>query len=280
MKRALRIVTVTAVMAVSPVEAMTQPQVRVAVILDGSGSFRARRQEAVAQAARMLDELAKTKLHRWEPGADEIAVISLDAIPDVLWRGDLRALKQVSASVWADRFAARKELAACTDVTSAFGMAAAFLREGEGLSLKYLFVFSDLISEPPTTSVRSCKPAQNLPDDGFPWDRLSDVSVSAFWMPPDQKLRWKRTVKEHDLAGSFTLYATGESSVVEVKAPPRPKAVVTEKEKADAAGKLRGFAFAIARGIGLLIILAITGIGLLVLAKKVRRRPVARQARA
>lgn len=276
MKRGIRIATFAAVLAASSAEAMTQPQVRVAVILDGSGSFRARRQEAVTRASRMLDELAKTKLHRWESGRDEIAVISLDAIPDVLWRGDLRALKQVTANAWAERFAARQELAGCTDVTTAFRMAEDFLGEGDGPVRKYLFVFSDLVSEPPTGSVRSCKPARNLPDEDFPWEQLSDVSVSVFWMPADQKLRWKRTVKEHDLAGSFKLFATGESSVVEVKAPPRPKAVVTQEEKDEAAGKLRGIAWGIGKGMGYLVLFAMTGTGLLVLAKKVWRRPVAR----
>ena len=126
---------------------------------------------------------------------------------------------------------ARTDYASCTDVSSAFRIAARHLEGDSRYIGKYLFVFSDMLHEPPTSNMRSCQsPAKVSPED-FPWANLGDVSVSVFWMPPDQKLLWRKAVQERGLEANFALYTTSESATVSIQNPPRPKEKVTEADQ-------------------------------------------------
>jgi hypothetical protein len=203
---------------------------RAAIVIDRSDSFKSRQSEAVDRVVSLLENMAQTKLHRWESETDQISIISLDAMPDVIWEGSLQALKATDPKEWKARFLSRSDLALCTDVKAGFELAVRHL-EGAGNSNKYLFVFSDLIHEPPTTSVRRCEKASGFPSQDFPWDSLRDVSVSVFWVPPDQKLIWRKTAEEHGFGTTFALYTTSESFSVKTIPPPRPTLKVSEKEK-------------------------------------------------
>jgi hypothetical protein len=175
--------------------------------------------------------MSKTKLKRWESQSDKIFVISLDASPDTIWQGTLKDLKAKSPAFWKERFVARTDYAFCTDVTSAFRLAAKYLEGDSRYISKYLFVFSDLIHEPPTGNMRSCQfPVKVSPDD-FPWSTLSDVSVSIFWLPTTQKLLWRKAIQEHGMEANFSLYTTSESSTVAIPELPRPQEKVTAADR-------------------------------------------------
>lgn len=213
-----------------------EPSNRLVAIVDGSGSYKRRIGEAIDRIVALLNGMAETKVHRWEANLDRVTLISLDAMPTVLWEGTIPQLKTLDHTAWAKRFQARTDYAGCTDVGEAFRLAGRAL-EGDGRYVgKYLWVFSDLIDEPPTTSVQKCVPPKlpSLPPANFPWDSLADVSVAVFWLPPNQALAWKRAVTEHGLETSFRLHTDSESGAVEIAPPPRPTVVLTESEQAQA----------------------------------------------
>lgn len=200
-----------------------RPQNKVVIMVDASGSYRARRAEAIDRAAALLEQVATSKVRRWEV-ADAIAVVSLDAMPEVIWQGTLRDLKAEGAEQWRRRFAGRTDYAQCTDVGRAFQVALDFLEGEPGYTTKYLFAFSDLLDEPPTKSLRKCRKSVALPPT-LAWEAMQDVQVHALWIPADQKLVWKRAAEEHGLS-DFHLYTTSESAGVNIVPPPRAK--VTE----------------------------------------------------
>ena len=275
--------------AVAGQTALEEPSLGVAVIIDGSGTFARQRDAAVARTIELLDSMAATKLHRWETGADHVTLIALDALPEVIWEGTLHELKALDHERWAARFDARSDFTHCTDVAAAFRLAADALGVGAGLVRKYVFAFSDLIHEPPTTSVRSCAAPRALPPATFPWDELGGVSVSVFWAPADQVLAWRRVVDERGLGASFRVHSVSESAEIPLVAPPRPEVELSEEDLA--ADRARYSAFA-RRGLswlaaGLASVVALT-FGLVVVlgvarrgtrrgagqpARRVRRRP-------
>ena len=182
-------------------EGMTQETQRpaniVIVAIDRSMSFQARQQNAIDSTLKYLDQIASRKLGRWEGKNDKIVIISLDAMPSVLWRGNLQELKALSSADWSKQFAARSDYQRCTDVTGAFSLAGEeFANSDSGPTYKYLLVFSDLIHEPPTTSASICAKPEYAPTADFPWATLQDVSVSVFWLPVNQKLIWQRAFRE------------------------------------------------------------------------------------
>ncbi len=203
----------------------------IVVILDASDSYKARQTKAVEKVVNILDEMSKIKLKRWESQSDKIFIISLDASPDTIWQGSLKELKAQSPSFWKERFMARTDYAACTDVSGAFRLAAKYLEGDSRYVSKYLFVFSDLLHEPPTNDMRSCQYPAKVPPEDFPWSSLKDVSVSVFWMPLGQKLLWRKAVQEHGMEANFNLYTTAESATVSIPNPSRPEEKVTEGER-------------------------------------------------
>lgn len=238
---------------------------KVVVVVDGSASFRSHVNEAVEKAVALLGSMSQKQTHRWQKGAEEIYVVSLDAMPEVVWTGGLAALKSAGADSWTRRFKARSDYAGCTDVGAAFALAAKLLAAESSLEARYLFVFSDLIDEPPTTSLRTCAPPGGIPEN-LPWEALAQISTAVFWLPPDQKLLWRRAASENGLGDNIALYTTSESGAVEVPAPVKPTKTHTDEERKAMRGKtvdtvnavgswlLRAFLYI---GIGFVLLLAI-----------------------
>jgi hypothetical protein len=235
----------------------------VVVVVDASGSYKARQAEAVERAAAILEGMSKTKLKRWESTSDKIFIISLDASPDTIWQGSLKELKAKNSSFWKDRFVSRTDYEGCTDVSGAFRMAARHLEGNSRYVSKYLFVFSDLIHEPPTSNMRACQyPVRVSPED-FPWANLGDVSVSVFWMPADQKLLWRKAVQERGLEANFALYTVSESASAPIPDPPRPKEKITDEDRRSQRDKIvsggKSVAYWIFGILGIILLLIISG---------------------
>jgi hypothetical protein len=228
----------TAILTISgsPLEAADDSELsnKVVVIVDGSGSYSGRQSEALERAGKLLDEIAAQRLKRWDRETDQIAIISLDAMPNVLWEGSARDLKAMDRRAWTARFAKRSDFASCTDVTAAFRLAVRHLAGDSRYFSKYLFVFSDLVDEPPTTSLRSCRRPGNpsLPGKDFPWEELKGVSVTALWVPAEQTLAWRRAVAAQGLENTFAIHTDSESAEVKIAPPPRPVHVVSDAERA------------------------------------------------
>jgi hypothetical protein len=259
---------------VTSAQSPAEPHNRVVIIIDGSGSYKARQTEAVERAVTLLEGMAQTKLHRWEPTTDSISLISLDAIPEVLWQGTLQDLKKLDRTAWTGRFRARTDYAKCTDVSAAFRLAAQHL-EGDPRSVsKYLFVFSDLIHEPPMTSIAACQRPKrpSLPPDDFPWGALQEVSVAVFWVPPDQKLAWRRAAEEHGLTTNFALYSTSESTEVTIAPPPRPTLTVTDAERQTERDRYLGYGKTLAKGTGAILGLIVLLSLVVILVGRLRQR--------
>lgn len=251
-----------------------EPENRVVILIDGSISYADRQQEAIDRTQALLATMSEAEVRRWESDRDRIAIISVDALPDVLWEGTLRDLQAMDPDAWARRFAARSDYAGCTDVAAAFRLAARHLGD-EAHVQKYLFAFSDLVHEPPTSSLRSCASPVALPDDAaFPWAELADVSVSAFWLPPDQKLAWQRAAADRGLQ-TVALYTTSESAAVDVAPPPRPVAErMTDEERQARRDQLAetGSSLLVGLGVGFVAVLVLVVGGAYALSRR-RRAP-------
>ena len=239
-------------------ESVARPSNRVAIVIDASGSYRARQVEAVERAVALIEGMAKAHVRRWESKDDVIAIISLDASPDVIWKGSLKDLKSRPPAFWKERFLSRTDYAGCTDVSKAFRLAGRVLEWESRAVSKYLFVFSDLIHEPPLGSIRACQAPKGDPPEDFPWSALSDVSMSVFWMPAEQKLRWTRAVEERGLSESVGLHTVSESARVAIPAPPRARLKVSDEERQtdreNFLGAMKGALLVAAGGVGFLIV--------------------------
>ena len=108
----------------SPEATQIAPANRIAVLIDGSGTYKHRRSEAVERAAKLIDGIAQARRRRFEGLQDTVAVITIDAMPSVLWRGTLEELRAADRTSWVRRFEARSDYAACTDIDTAFRLAA------------------------------------------------------------------------------------------------------------------------------------------------------------
>ncbi len=218
----------------------TQPFNRIVVLIDGSGSYAERQMDAIQKTQRLLGSIASTELRRWEAG-DEVVIIALDAIPEVIWRGHTRQLADADLAQWETRFRARRDYSACTDVTTAFRLAAQELERAPEPTARYLAAFTDLLHEPPTSSSRTCRPVTRVgPPADFPWDALLNTSVSVFWVPIDQKLAWQRAVADRGTELQIKIYSDSESASVEALAPAKARRVITERDRAKGRGRLRG----------------------------------------
>ncbi len=211
---------------------------KVAIILDASASYRARQEEALRHALDLLEQKrADTKLSRWDHDVDQIAIISLDAMPDLLWEGTAQDLKREGIQNLAARFKARTDYASCTDVGAAFRVAAKFLEGDPALVRPAIIAYSDLIDEKPAGSLSKCRKLQMVATD-FPWDALRNTSVNVLWLPPDQKLVWQRAAHEHGWTEAH-LFTVSESAQADIKLA--GKAVLSpELVKAHAAEKWSG----------------------------------------
>ena len=211
-------------------EIQPEPSNKVVVIIDGSGSYLKRQAEAISKAASLLEAMSRRKLYRWEKGDDTITIISLDAIPEAIWSGTLADLKNMEPDAWTDRFKSRKTLAGCTDVLGAFQQAINYLKGDPRYVSKYLFIFSDLLNEPPAGSVRNCAKPSLLPPSDFPWGALKDVSIAAFWVPANHKLIWQELLREKGLEQQFKIFTDDETYEVSIAPPPKPDLKLSDKD--------------------------------------------------
>ena len=248
-----------------------KPYNKVVIIIDSSGSFKSRQVEAIRKTTELLKAISQTRIHRWEKAIDRITLISLDAIPEVLWSGSLKELKAKDPSFWTARFRGRRDYALCTDVGAAFRLAVRNLDGDPRYIHKYLFVFSDLVDEAPSGSIY--KPGRRIgsPPSGFPWDSLRNVSVSVFWLPANQKLVWRRAVEQHGL-GSFALFTVSESSSVSIQPPPRPSTELTESERKTLQKRYLGYAmrFLIWAAVFMIVAVAILVAAVYILRRRAR----------
>lgn len=236
------------------VHAQAAPKVqnKVAILIDGSGSYKDRQPRAVAQAVSLLEQMSRTRLRRWEQGG-EIVLISLDAMPDVLFRGSLKDLKAIRPDAWVARFKARSDYLRHTDLVAAFELALRHLEGDPRYVSKYLFAFTDLIHDPvggPAPKKGKATP----PPAEFPFDGLADVAVTVMWCPYPQKQAWLPVLREQGLTESFRIYTHSESGTISLQEPPKPKLKMSAGEQeAQRAQILSGF-LTVLRGIGLVLL--------------------------
>lgn len=257
------------------------PTNKVVVILDRSRTYQHRLEAAIARVRTLLESMSRRDLKRWESDSDQIVLISLDALPEVIWRGTLRDLQALDHGAWTSRLQGRSDYARCTDVDAAFRLAGQHLQSGGALVNKYLVVFSDLVHEPPTASLNVCWPPAipSVPSETFPWDVLSDVRTTVFWVPAEQKLAWSRAVAEQGLQDRFALYTTSESDSVTLEAPERAKDPRSEAEREVARAAMQSTVWTWLWRLGTVAILLVTGVtaGFVLLSRRGRRpsgRPV------
>ena len=210
-------------------QANEPPFNRIGILLDASGSYRERQADAVEKANLLLSGLAERRSKRWVK-PDEIVIISMDASPEVIWRGSPQKLAETDRSEWIARFHGRADYAACTDVARGLNLAADELNAGPVPTARYLFVFSDLIAEPPTRGVSVCAAPRAVPERDVNWDALKPVSIAAFWLPADQKMVWDATMKTHGLT-TYRLFSISESAVNRIDLPEPAKHDATPAEK-------------------------------------------------
>ena len=215
---------------------------RVVVLMDNSGTFRNHQTEAIERAVAYLEGLGRRDLKRWETSNDKIAVISIDAMPDVIWEGNVLDLKKQNPDAWVKRFKARKDYSACTDVAGAFRLAAKYLDGDARTTSKYVLVFSDLIEELPEGSPFNCQPQRFAPAEGFPWEALHGVGITVLGIPAKQRLLWQRAASDKGIVMRF--YTESETATAELQPPPKktvePTAVEQKRAKAEVAGFFSG----------------------------------------
>ena len=139
---------------------------------------------------------------------------------------------------WSKWLAARTDYAGCTDVLGGFNLAMQQFSEAAVDTHKYLIVFSDLISEPPLSTITHCAKPQTSPPQNMPWKELQDVNVSAFWVPANSALMWHRSIEYEGLARNFRVYSDSEAGAIAIPPPPRAEHETTEKDRSDANEKV------------------------------------------
>lgn len=261
-----------ALASATPSQAADRPFNRVAIMIDASGSYRARQGEAVARASALLAGLAEQRHERWER-ADEILIISLDAAPEVIWRGTPAELSATDRNEWIVRFRGRSDYAACTDVAAGLNLAARELNAAPAATAQYLFAFSDLIDERPVQGVSTCAPPRATPGDDVAWGMLTQIRIAAFWLPVDQKMAWDAEMRAHGLT-SYRLLSTSESGVNRIDIPEPARHEVTDEERAQS----RSVLTAAAKSVGLflaslvgLVVLGAAGLAFLASRRRARR---------
>ena len=236
----------------------SKPFNRVVIGVDTSGSYKSRIAEAMAKVTALLDEMAKRRVKRWET-SDQVILISLDAIPEVVWEGPASELSRVDPATWAKRFKGRSDYSACTDVERFLNLSASKLSAEPAPAEKYLIVFSDLKAEPPLDSPRKCSkpvPAAQVAK-AIDWDQFSDVSISVFWMPIAMKYAWGKALADQGVNSEIKLYSESESGIQSLNAPKAATRKVSEGERERVKGQvvIAGTAFVtyLAYAMGLLI---------------------------
>ncbi len=280
----LAIMTIILCMSVTLTDAYAakkpRPFNRIVIMLDSSGSYTKKRMEALKEAKTLVEKVTAIKTKKWE-GQDEVIIISLDAMPEVLWSGSSESLKADDRQFWQNQFTSRKDYEGCTDVEGGLKLAANILHQEPAPETMFCFIFSDLIHEPPTSTARKCKPVKlpSVPDKDFPWEMFSDINMYILWMPIDQKLAWSRAIEAEGLS-NFAIYS--ENDAFELQAPEKAKHVITEQEKEEGKQKLSSFALTVLKWVmwgGGALACGVTVLGFLSIIIKRRSNAKRRQGR-
>ena len=261
-KAALPIVWLVSMVLCQPclaeVGGSSKPFNRVVIGVDTSGSYKSRAAEAIGKATALLGGMAKRRVKRWEAG-DQVVLISLDAIPEVVWEGTARELSSMDPSTLAKRFQGRSDYSACTDVERFLNLSASKLLAEPAPTEKYLIVFSDMKAEPPLDSPKKCGkplPAAQVAR-AIDWDQFSDVSMSVFWMPIAMKHAWGKALADQGANSEIKLYSESESGNQSLEAPKAAKRKVNVVERERVKGQVvsasSAFLTFFAYGLGLLI---------------------------
>lgn len=255
----------------SHADAREKPFNRIVIGVDASGSYKGRQAEALEKAKALLKDLSNRRVRRWEY-ADEVILVSLDAMPEVIWRGDTKALQQADETVWLSQFRGRSDYTKCTDVAAFFALAAELFAAAPLPTERYLVVFSDLLAEPPLNSPAQCQrpvPAAELAQ-AIPWEALAEVSTTVFWVPVTQKLAWSRIVQERGLGAKFQLYTESESTGKPLTAPNPAKRKRSEAQQAETRTAATSFLLGFVVLVGTMVVL-VAG-ALVAMAMMARRR--------
>lgn len=257
-----------------PAVAQDEPFNRIVIIIDSSGSYQNRQAEAIAMADRLLRGVADRPRRHWQ-ASDEVRIVALDALPETVWTGRAESLGTANPGVWSQRFAGRGDFAHCTDVKAALERAVLELHAAPAPTGRYLFVFSDLVSEPPAGALRRCGPPQATLGDAFEYASLSDIHIAAFWLPAEQKWAWDTALRAHGLS-AFRLYSDSESAVLEeLDIPPPAVRVTTPAEREMAINRLKSIGGRVVAITATIIV--VTVLAVLVLAALRRRGPSRRR---
>ncbi|MDO9632977.1 MAG: hypothetical protein Q7I92_13850 [Humidesulfovibrio sp.] len=203
---------------------------KVLVEVDAAGSYKSRQAEALERASALLEAMAARNTRRFDSGKEVISIVALDAMPEVIWQGTRKALK-ADRSSWHDKFRSRGQLAACTDVTAGFRLAAQLLEGDPRYTAKYVVAFTDMIHEPPLGSLSACAKARPEPGPDFPWQELRGASITILWAPGSQKLVWTRAAKANGMEEILKIYTEGESALADLPDPRLPEVQLTEAER-------------------------------------------------
>lgn len=206
-----------------------KPFNRVVVVIDSSGTFKGYQFAAIEKAKGLLDKMAEQTERRYQ-APDEIYIVSLDALPTVIWFGKRPQLEELTSERLSELFTNRSAYSHCTDVAKAFNLSANKLNREPIPAEKYLFVFSDLIDEPPA-SRNKCEPPSkpSLPPVDINWDSLMDTSISVFWAPDDQSSAWMSTLSDQGINIKF--YNEAEARNIELPPPPKARFKMSDVER-------------------------------------------------
>lgn len=253
---------------------------RIAIAIDRTISFAGDGGAQVTQAEEQVTRFIRglgadgRSLRRWEEDSDRVSLVAIDAAPEILLTTGLRSLQQAAGS-WRQRFASREAYARCTDVVGAVQQALRAFEGATPTTRRYLYLYSDLVNEPARgSSLRRCQHPVQGPPEGFPWEALQGVEVSAFGVPPAAKRRWIAAAEAHGLRDSFHVYDPSEWTAFELHVPRRAAAPIDpeaqRQRREEVLGKGRS-ALLVGDVVAVLGIFALTAIA--VMARLLRGRP-------
>lgn len=239
------------------------------------------------ESLRMLQDYfikaAEQKGRRWEV-LDEYHIVAVDAHSQEVWHGDRKALAALTPEELSRIFATRKQFSGCTNIGAAFEEATGLFDKEPQPSGKFLLSFSDLLNEPPTGGYSKCAAPSGLPPE-TDWGRLSDVSMSFYWVSsnfryqPDQ--HWQEALRKAGFNDvPFSNAAQTVSRGITLNPPPRARRSVSEDEMAESRERIES-----AKSWALwVVVLGAAAVGLFfgcafIFSKRTqRRRPAARRA--
>jgi len=213
-----------------------KPFNRVVVIIDSSGTFANHQFKAIQKVNKLLTQMASKREKRYE-AQDQVYIITLDARPQIIWAGIRDQLLQLTQNELSELFKDRRKYSYCTDIATAFNLAAYKLNRDPIPAAKWLFVFSDLIDEPAISGTKCKNPEYPSPPSGkIRWDRLTNASIVVFWAQDSQIIEWEEALLDKQL--SITFFDEAESLNMKLLPPPKARKKMTDQERKEAKKRL------------------------------------------